>query len=57
MKELCTQVKMADKNENISWETKVVEPECQDKWHVLTSVNTRVMKTKFIFIFEPEKDF
>ena len=57
MKELCTQVKMADKNENISWETKVVEPECQDKWHVLTSVNTRVMKTKFIFIFESEKDF
>jgi len=25
MKELCTQVKMEDKNENISWETKVVE--------------------------------
>jgi hypothetical protein len=25
MKELCIQVKMEDKNENISWETKVVE--------------------------------
>lgn len=48
---------MECRHETISWKQKVVRLECQDKGQDFTSVNSREIKTKFLFIFEQEKVF